>query len=773
MAKLSLCMISRFEDEKGLFALIEACGQYFDEIIVADTTKDELSYIDPSRNYHGNLKIVDYEWTEDFAAARNFVFGQATGDYIMWLDSDDTVINPENLPKLIEQMEAHGVDWMSLEYLYERDEAGNVIMRHWKPRIIRKGTEKWVGRIHESLEATQAIKEVRSDLVVIDHQMADRDKHTKESGERNLRILLKEFEETKDHPDPRTLFYLGNTLMGLQRFAEAIPFYMDHVKLCGWPEEKYYSLYYVAKCLIYLGRYDEAINISLEATKILPQWGLAYFTLAEAYANKEDFPKVIEWSLIGLERKQQDAHQYFIDDTEYELWPLVRLAGAYFAMHNFKKAENIAAGLNAKYPRVAKVKELVDTMKKVKEGEQFVSSFVNVATDIGNKDRIKAAKLFDCLPVGMDADVRIQAVRKILVPPKFWESNEIAIYCGRGNGEEWAQPSIYTGIGGSEAAVIHMSEQLVKLGWKVTVYNCCGQYRGTYSGVTYEPYYTFNDRDTFNVLIAWRAPMLFDVDLHAKKKIVWLHDIAYPQQFTDKSIANTDTFIFLSQWHRRNMPSIPDEKIFISNNGISLSDLPDVTKIGEKWGLIWQKSYDRGLLPFVRDIMPLVLKEVPETTLDVCYGWDTIDREIKAQPGIYPQLEALRADLTPLLEQDWITHHGRVSHQKVGQLTARALIHPYATEFGETNNIVSQTSQAVGTYVLTTTESGGTPEYLLFGEALDMKDVYTNTESQERYAKRLIELLKNPPAYTPEQLTEIRNKYSWEATATSWQKGLL
>ena len=34
-------------------------------------------------------RIFDFPWMDDFAAARNHAFLQATGDYCLWLDADD------------------------------------------------------------------------------------------------------------------------------------------------------------------------------------------------------------------------------------------------------------------------------------------------------------------------------------------------------------------------------------------------------------------------------------------------------------------------------------------------------------------------------------------------------------------------------------------------------------------------------------------------------------------------------------------------------------
>ena len=89
--KFSLCMIVKNE-EKNLKRCLSCVVDLMDEIIIVDTgsvdkTKEIASgYTD---------KVYDFKWTGDFAAARNFAFSKATGDYIYSADADE-VLDEEN-----------------------------------------------------------------------------------------------------------------------------------------------------------------------------------------------------------------------------------------------------------------------------------------------------------------------------------------------------------------------------------------------------------------------------------------------------------------------------------------------------------------------------------------------------------------------------------------------------------------------------------------------------------------------------------------------------
>jgi len=125
-------------------------------------------------------------------------------------------------------------------------------------------------------------------------------------------------------------------------------------------------------------------------------------------------------------------------------------------------------------------------------------------------------------------------------------------------------------MGGSEEAVVYMSKELSKLGWKVTVFGDPGADEGEYDGVKYVPYYKFNSLDEFNILVAWRHPTFVDSNIKAKKTYLWAHDILNALDFTEERVAKWEKIFVLSPWHRTNIPDVPDDKILISGNGITL-----------------------------------------------------------------------------------------------------------------------------------------------------------------------------------------------------------
>ncbi|MBI2523263.1 glycosyltransferase [Candidatus Woesearchaeota archaeon] len=88
---VSLCMIVK--DEEGYIEkCISSVKNIIDEIIIIDTgSNDKTKEI--AKNL--NAKIYDFEWSDDFSAARNFSISKATKDWILVLDADETISNKD------------------------------------------------------------------------------------------------------------------------------------------------------------------------------------------------------------------------------------------------------------------------------------------------------------------------------------------------------------------------------------------------------------------------------------------------------------------------------------------------------------------------------------------------------------------------------------------------------------------------------------------------------------------------------------------------------
>ena len=101
MIEISLCMIVKNE-EKVLGRCLDSIADLMDEIIIVDTgSTDRTKEI--AKKY--TEQVYDFQWNDDFSAARNFSFSKATKDYIYAADADE-VLDEENREKFRQLKEA-------------------------------------------------------------------------------------------------------------------------------------------------------------------------------------------------------------------------------------------------------------------------------------------------------------------------------------------------------------------------------------------------------------------------------------------------------------------------------------------------------------------------------------------------------------------------------------------------------------------------------------------------------------------------------------------
>ena len=84
---ISLCMIARNE-ERVLGDCLASIRPYVDEIILVDTGSTDRT-VEIAENF--GAKGYHFPWCDDFSAARNVSLSHATGDWVLWMDADDTI----------------------------------------------------------------------------------------------------------------------------------------------------------------------------------------------------------------------------------------------------------------------------------------------------------------------------------------------------------------------------------------------------------------------------------------------------------------------------------------------------------------------------------------------------------------------------------------------------------------------------------------------------------------------------------------------------------
>ena len=249
--------------------------------------------------------------------------------------------------------------------------------------------------------------------------------------------------------------------------------------------------------------------------------------------------------------------------------------------------------------------------------------------------------------------------------------------------EDWSPKSIASGIGGSEEAVINIAKELVSLGHSVTVYNQCGEDAGIYDGVEYKKFISYRG-EACDVLIGWRSADCFKMSKKAKLKIKWLHDTTPEQRVMQSRDEGADKVMVLSRYHRRLYPSMPNSDFYITRNGVDLSLFKGKVK-RVPGRLFYGSSYDRGLRELLTE-WPKIKLANPEASLHIAYGWGTWEAQANAEA-----FKAVKEDMEKLMNQDGITHLGRINHKQVAKEFMEADVWAYPCWFPEISPVHGDT----------------------------------------------------------------------------------
>jgi tetratricopeptide (TPR) repeat protein len=213
--QLSATLIVRNE-ERFLGDCLRSIRDVVDEIVVVDTgSTDRTPHI--ARNL--GARLHHFPWRDDFSAARNHALDRARGEWILYIDADES-LRPCDVGALRAQLsEPAHVAYNVLLY------ARPGLTPYWEMRLFRNDPAiRFRGVMHENIwpgiEAYRARRggHVGKSPLVIDHRGYEGDQQPKHW--RNLPLLARALRE-----DPRRVFvlcHLANVCLaiGKERLAE-------------------------------------------------------------------------------------------------------------------------------------------------------------------------------------------------------------------------------------------------------------------------------------------------------------------------------------------------------------------------------------------------------------------------------------------------------------------------------------------------------------------------------------------------------------------------
>ncbi len=191
---VSVCLIVKNE-ENVLARCLSSLECIADETVIVDTGSS-----DGTKTVAAGFtsRIYDFEWTDDFAAARNFAFSKCRCDYIYSADADE-IIDEENQERFRKLKSVLDPAIDIVQFLYTNQLEYNTTYnydRELRPKLYKRlRSFVWEGEVHE---------QVRLEPVIFDSDIEIIHKPEKLHSGRDFEIFRKIFER-RGALEPRLL----------------------------------------------------------------------------------------------------------------------------------------------------------------------------------------------------------------------------------------------------------------------------------------------------------------------------------------------------------------------------------------------------------------------------------------------------------------------------------------------------------------------------------------------------------------------------------------
>lgn len=293
MSKLpiSICIIGKNE-ERFLEGCLQKLEPFGFEIVFVDTGSTDKTREIACRYTD---KVYDFEWINDFAAAKNFCESKATNDWILSLDCDEYVQSMD-LDVIAEFMKTDEkmVGSFMIENLIRN---GDAIGRS-KQKINRMYNRKYChfeGMIHEQIRYLDGstVKTHILPIEVLHYGYALSPEELEKKNQRNISLIL---EELKSNPnEPYYYFQLGQSYAVLDDYEKVFQYLHKGLELGPDPNQEYvqHMLIDYGNAMLHTGRYEIALNLE-RMYELLEDYSDYLFMMGKVYFANQQPMKALE-----------------------------------------------------------------------------------------------------------------------------------------------------------------------------------------------------------------------------------------------------------------------------------------------------------------------------------------------------------------------------------------------------------------------------------------------------------------------------------------------
>jgi len=346
---IALNMIVKNE-AKHLGKALQSVADCVDEIVIVDTgSEDNTLQIAESFG----AKVIEFDWIDDFAAARNCAIGNSTSDWILTLDADEYLL-PEAQLKL-KQLKQE-LTSPNFYYWFTRvfQKNNNAVTYQKKIYLFPNRPDiHWKFRVHEQINHDFALLDMQSRTIDLRIQLERSDETAETRQKKSLYYYQLLLEELERYPNESILLYhLGKECYMLKKYNEAIIYLQQAFDTLHENSALFSDLtYYLVSSLYSSGRMIEGWSALKHAQEVFPE-NISLLNLEASLMRVQKKPeKAAELYLEVIEIcKSGDQTQDNIDTRQASASARLNLADIYMELSQTDKAKQMWSAVLKDFP---------------------------------------------------------------------------------------------------------------------------------------------------------------------------------------------------------------------------------------------------------------------------------------------------------------------------------------------------------------------------------------------------------------------------------------
>ena len=321
-------------EERFLEQCLRSVADVADEICIVDTGSTDRT-IEIARSFGAN--IIEREWRNDFAWARNEALKVATKRWVLMLDADEQLV-PESKPALVELKNAPAWNvgaWVRCHNESD-DYRGTGAMSHSLVRAFPNSERiRFRGMIHEFVtwdDSSEGLPAVHTPISIVHHGYLKDVVESRNKAARNYEIVRAAAEA--DPNDAFSWFNVGSTAFLMGDFEAARDGFEQMREINGEGRRGFIANGYAVLSEVYADKLGDPVKgeeIARAGLHFSPHYANMHFQLGKTLIAQQRFDEARQAFQEAIEDGKYAAEQFIVDDQVY-IWKAHSEMGSTYVM---------------------------------------------------------------------------------------------------------------------------------------------------------------------------------------------------------------------------------------------------------------------------------------------------------------------------------------------------------------------------------------------------------------------------------------------------------